>query len=111
MILVAIAILSLMGLANYWIGKRFLYPPAVFCTVWAAGLVLVRLAGNFFYPMADETLAIFCLGAFAVSMGGGTALLVPIGAVKEPPMGKYSNRILICYYLLSFALRHSLSCG
>jgi len=60
MILVAIAILSLMGFANYWLGRQFLYPPAVFCTVWAAELVLVRLAGNFFYPMTDETLAIFC---------------------------------------------------
>jgi len=94
MILVAIAILSLMGFANYWLGRQFLYPPAVFCTVWAAELVLVRLAGNFFYPMTDETLAIFCLGAFAVSIGGGIALLIPIGAVNEQPMGKYSDRIL-----------------
>jgi oligosaccharide repeat unit polymerase len=94
MILVAIAMLSLMGLANYWIGKRFLYPPVVFCAVWAADLALVRLAGNFFYPMADETLAIFCLGALAVSIGGGIALLVPIGPVSDQPMGKYSNRIL-----------------
>ncbi len=94
MILIAIAMLSLMGLANYWIGKRFLYPPVVFCVVWAADLALVRLAGSFFYPMADETLAVFCLGALAVSIGGGIALLVPIGPMSEQPMGKYSDRIL-----------------
>src|SRR5271157_666375 len=102
----AIAVLGSMTLANYWIGRRFLYPPVVFCTVWAADLVLVRLAGNFFYPLADETLAIFCLGAFAVSIGGGIALLVPIGAVNEQPMGKYSDRILNLLLLAHWLLVH-----
>lgn len=94
MIVFAIAFLSSLALANYWIGRRFLYPPVVFCSVWAADLTLVWLAGDFFYPLADETLAVFCLGGMAFSVGASIALLVPQETVVEQPLGKTSERSL-----------------
>ena len=66
----------LMALANYCLERRLLYPPVVFCTVWALDLGLVWLSGDLFFPLSDKTLTIFCGGALAFSLGSAMALLV-----------------------------------
>src|SRR5664279_849736 len=94
MILVAIAILSLLAVVNYCICQRSLYPPVVFCSIWAADLLLVRLAGGLFYPIAGKTLAIFTIGAFAFSLGGFVALLTHPQPTIEQPFSKSSGQLL-----------------
>jgi oligosaccharide repeat unit polymerase len=74
MLLIAILTLITMAALNYCFVKRLFYPPLVFCLVWAADLSIVALAGNFFYPISEHTLFIFCLGAVAFSVGGWLSL-------------------------------------
>jgi oligosaccharide repeat unit polymerase len=105
MILLAISGLLLLAIGNYWIGKRFLYPPVVFCAVWAADLSLVLLAGPLFYPLSNPTLAIFAWGAVAFSAGSLAALLVPPGNHEDTELSKVSNTVLT---LMVFALACSI---
>ncbi len=75
MLPLTICALSVLACANYRIGgKAALFPPFVFSTVWAADLLLVWMAGDFFYPLSAETLAIFLGGALALSVGSWIAL-------------------------------------
>jgi oligosaccharide repeat unit polymerase len=95
-----IAILTLLTLAaiNYCMAKRLFYPPLVFCLVWAADLSIIVLAGNFFYPISEQTLFIVCLGAVAFSVGGLLGLCAgrpkPIEYI-EPSSGKLLNCLLL----------------
>ena len=102
MIGMTIAVLGSMALANYWIGRRFLYPPVVFCFVWSADLLLVRLAGSFFFPIADDTLVVFCLGALAISVGSAIGLLIPQQTARQcrPASTKATDVILNCSLLI-----------
>ncbi len=95
MLLLTISSLALLGVVNYLAGrKQLLYPPVVFCSVWAADLLLVKLAGDFFYPVAPETLFIFLFGALAFSAGSWLALLYPTRSKPASEVPRSSNRIL-----------------
>lgn len=77
--LLAVAILATLALVNYLVGgKRFLYPPVVFCSIWAIDLTLLWLAGDFFFPVSVKTLAILVCGCTAFSLGGYLAGLLPL---------------------------------
>ena len=79
----------------------FCYPPVVFCFVWSADLLLVRLAGSFFFPIADDTLVVFCLGALAISVGSAIGLLIPQQTARQcgPASTKAIDVILNCLFL------------
>jgi oligosaccharide repeat unit polymerase len=83
MVILATIILALMAAVNYRIGgRRLLYPPAVFCAVWAGTLFLVWLANTFFFTLSDKTLIIFCGGGLAFSAGSAFALFFPSRPVE-----------------------------
>lgn len=70
MLLLVIFILTVLALANYRIGQKGLfYPPTVFCAVWASDLMLVWMAGDFFYSISTETLFLVLFGCLAFSIG------------------------------------------
>src|SRR5713101_7235462 len=72
MLFLTISALSALALVNYRIGgKALFYPPVVLCSVWAADLVLVWIAGGFFYPLSPETLLIFCVDSLHILLGHG----------------------------------------
>jgi len=91
-----IAILTLLTMAalNYCLAKRLFYPPLIFCLVWALDLTLVLLAGSFFYPLSDKTLAIITSGCAAFSLGSTVILLAPIEQKQIPYVLTVSNKIL-----------------
>src|SRR5579864_21923 len=91
-----IAILTLLTMAalNYCLAKRLFYPPLVFCLIWTLDLTLVLLAGDFFYPLSDKTLAIVTFGCAAFSLSGAVAILSPLKEEKIPYIPTASNKIL-----------------
>lgn len=75
--LLVLVIVTLVFLAylNYLAGsKALLYPPLVFCAVWAADLILILCADDFFYPLRAQTLFVFLCGAITFSLGSWLAL-------------------------------------
>jgi oligosaccharide repeat unit polymerase len=94
MLLIAILTLLTMAALNYSIAKRLFYPPLVFCLVWMLDLTLVLLAGDFFYPLSDKTLAIITLGCAAFSIGSAVVLLAPFKQEQVPYIPTASNKIL-----------------
>src|SRR6185312_13599875 len=70
--------LILLTLTNYSLGKSLVYPPVIYCSAWAAGLVCLLVSGDMFYPILPESLMIFLAGALAFSFGSGTANLFPL---------------------------------
>src|SRR5882762_5849421 len=76
MVWIAVLTLSLMAIANYCLERRYLYPPVVFCAVWAADLVLIALCGDLFFPLSDKTLAFFCCGGLFFSLGSAFGLIM-----------------------------------
>ena len=96
MLIAAILALLLLTVLNYRIGsKAALYPPVVFCFVWAADLALIWVCGDFFYPLSPPTLAIFVCGCFFFSLGSWLALLWPMKMPRVPSeLSNTANRIL-----------------
>src|SRR5579872_6372340 len=102
MLWLTILVLSLLAFFNYRIGgKALLYPPVVFCGIWAFDLFLVWVAGDYFYPMLPETLFIFICGAFVFSLGCWVAVLfkerIP---PPKPVLREASNRIITILVVL-----------
>lgn len=94
MLVIAILTLLTMAALNYCLAKRLFYPPLVFCLVWTLDLTLVLLAGDFFYPLSDKTLAIITLGCVAFSLGSAVVLLAPLKEEPIPYIPAASNKIL-----------------
>ncbi len=98
MLLITIAALTLLALCNYVIsGRKLLYPPVVLCLVWAGTLLMILLAGDFFYPISSDTLCIFILGSAAFS--AGASLVSRFHAARAPSQQTFqisdaSNRLL-----------------
>lgn len=94
MLLLAIFILSLMSIVNYQIGnKKLLYPPVVFCSVWAVDLALIAVSGDFFYPVSTKTLSILVCGGLCFSVGASIALPLNVRGRHEFFDTTASNRI------------------
>lgn len=102
--LFAIVIISVLALANYlYFGEKLLlYPPVVFCAVWAAYLFLLLVSGEFFFPVSSKTLAIFVGGCICFSLGGAVAQLLPqqTSAERIAPHFNKSINVLVFVVLL-----------
>jgi oligosaccharide repeat unit polymerase len=105
MFLLTILILSLLAVVNYRIGsKKLFYPPVVFCSIWAADLILIWLAGDFFYPLSPATLFIFSCGGLTFSLGSWLTFFWPQGESTEiHHLPKSSNQIISILVLLIVA--------
>src|SRR2546423_13795814 len=78
MFLLVVVILVVLAFANYRIGqKAVFYPPLVFCVVWALDLILVWMAGDFFYSISTETLFLILCGGLAFSVGSWSTFFCP----------------------------------
>lgn len=103
MLLLTILILSLLTAVNYRIGsKELLYPPVVFCATWTAALILVLMAGNFFYSVSEKTLSILIFGCICFSLGSFVACFLRQRQRLEIYNLDASNKIINC--LLFFML-------
>jgi oligosaccharide repeat unit polymerase len=109
MVILATIILALMAAVNYVVGgRRLLSPPVVFCTVWAADLLLVWSAGDFFFPLSDKTLVIFCCGGLAFSLGSSLSLLIRENkALTQPEVFNRVVTFLVFLIALSFPLAYN----
>ena len=94
MLTVAILALALLAIANFCLEMRIIYPPVVFCLVWALDLGLLWIAGKSFFPLTEETLVIFCSGAVAFSLGSATALLVSARAQRSNKTFQPADKLL-----------------
>jgi hypothetical protein len=94
MLLLATLIMLILAALNFRLGRRLFYPPVVFCLVWAFDLVLIALAGDFFFPLSEKTLAIITFACLAFSMGSALAFFMPSRQTRVPYILKASNKIL-----------------
>src|SRR5215510_6567222 len=107
MLALTIIILCLLAMLNYRLaGRSALYPPVIFCGIWAADFVQIWLLGDFFYPLSNETLFIVLGGALTFSIGSGLVLLYPRKSQRQPvDISKMSSRLLnllVWLLILSF---------
>jgi oligosaccharide repeat unit polymerase len=74
-----LAALFIAGLAlvNWTRTRSLLFPPVVFCAVWACILLALVLSGDTFYRLSAVTPGLCALGCLAFSAGG--AILDPVG--------------------------------
>jgi oligosaccharide repeat unit polymerase len=100
MLLITIFVISLIAVLNYRFGIRFLYPPVVFCSVWAADLAVVWLCNGLFYPISYRTLMIFLVGCVAFSFGALLATLTFKRIKNRSYDIKASNRMLNALLLI-----------
>jgi oligosaccharide repeat unit polymerase len=75
--LIILFALPLMALAilNRSLCRCILYPPFLFCLVWAAAIFGLYLVGDLFYPVTEKSMQIYLAGAVAFSVGGFLANL------------------------------------
>jgi oligosaccharide repeat unit polymerase len=73
----AIAILSLMVAANYWMFRSVLYPPFIFCAMWLLDLAVYRTGFIDIDPLHRNTLLFITAGAFLFSAAGALTRLMP----------------------------------
>ena len=90
MIFVAIVLLALLAAGNARLGKSMLYPPAVFCILWAALLAALALSSDVFYPLSLKGMGMVAAGAASLSLGGLVRVLVPHR--PRPPRPDFSLR-------------------
>src|SRR5262249_23039231 len=92
--LLVILILCLLANLNYRLGGRsFLYPPVIFCVIWAVNLLQIWILGDFFYPLSTPTLFVVVVCAFTLSAGSWLAL-IPAQAPAGERLRADSNRLL-----------------
>src|SRR5262249_25600945 len=111
MILLGIVILALLAVVNYRLGGKGLFHPAVvFCSVWAADLLLIWIVGDFFYPLSIETLCIFVGGALVFSLGSTLAFFHPLlnfqrrGRPQRASNGVLNASLLLVCCMAPFAI-------
>jgi oligosaccharide repeat unit polymerase len=93
MTLLTILVLASMAVANCFVERRLLYPPIVFCSIWAADLALIGLSGDLFFPLSTESLIIFCCGGLAVSVGSALAIFFPLKTASRRETAETSSSI------------------
>ena len=93
MLPLSILILALLAVGNFLLSKKVLFPPVVFCSVWAADLVIVWLAGDFFYKIR-YALTLYCLGAFVFSIGAAACLVFRLRGPRS--VACCNQRLLSC---------------
>jgi oligosaccharide repeat unit polymerase len=87
MLLFILTLLSL-ALLNYFLVRSLLYPPFVFCLLWAAALLGLYITGDLFYPVTPKTLSIYLVGSIAFTAGGLSAMIVKLrstAGTRETP--------------------------
>jgi oligosaccharide repeat unit polymerase len=106
MLLFALALVVL-TVFNYAVSRSVIYPPLLFCVVWAVQMLGLRITGDYFFPMEDTTLWVFFVGALAFTIGGVLALLLKLGPPKDEPdvqTLRYIDVILKISFLIGLLL-------
>lgn len=97
MIYLALVIHLILIWINHYISKSLLYPPTVFVMLWGAVLLLLILAGDFFYPLSDLAIYTFLAGSIAFTFGGALSRsLSRRPAVRNLSSVAYRRRFLDC---------------
>lgn len=95
MLLITILIIVLLALINYYLGGRSsMYPPVVFCAVWAADLLLLWGCGSYFHAVSVPTLFIITCGCAVFSIGSLAVFLFPLRRPKQQYFSDRSSRNL-----------------
>jgi oligosaccharide repeat unit polymerase len=68
-ILFALALMAL-AILNRLLCRCILYPPFLFCLVWAAAIFGLYVVGDLFYPVTEKSMQIYLAGAVAFTVGG-----------------------------------------
>lgn len=77
---VVLALAMLLALNYYWAGS-LLAPATLYAAIWCASVTGLLLSGDSLYPVSDQTLFLYFLGALAFSLGAVLAdVYLPIGS-------------------------------
>jgi oligosaccharide repeat unit polymerase len=70
MTLLVAVLIAVLALLCWFHSRSLLFPPLVFCSVWAGVLIALALSGDAFYPLSNLTLFLCALSCLAFSAGG-----------------------------------------
>ena len=70
--MLSLTILFFLGLSllNYRMSKSAFFPGTVFCSMWTISLFALLVCGDTFYPVMNEALLVYVLGAIFFTAGG-----------------------------------------
>lgn len=81
MLLLAITFISGFALVSWFYARSILFPPVVFCLVWAGILLGLLLSGDAFYPLSPIALLVCVLSCAAFS--GGAMATHPLAGLSR----------------------------
>jgi len=88
---------------NYYWTRSLLAPATLYAAVWCASVLGLVLSGDSLYPVSEQTLFLYCLGAVAFSLGAYFAdLFIPIGATDSMTNQRIRGRFF--YFFLDITL-------
>jgi len=96
LILITISLILLLFI-NLYISKSYTYPPVVFTGIWAVYLFVLLIAGDMFYDLSTETLAIYYFGAVLFSIGGIISFIIPVRNISNKKSRKIERDQFISY--------------
>ena len=84
MTLLVAVFIAVLAMLCWFHSRSLLFPPVVFCSVWAVVLIALALSGDAFYALSDLTLFLCTLSCLAFSAGGiGFSCLQREGKLRQ----------------------------
>lgn len=108
---VVLALMAILVLGGYWIGRSVLYPPFLFCGMWLLVLSLYKFNLIETDPLHPNTLTIIAMGGVLFSFGGIVAMLCPESLIatrfvlsRFPARNKVVKLLLIIFLFCGLPL-------
>jgi oligosaccharide repeat unit polymerase len=106
-----LALLVVLVLGNYWLGRSVLYPPFLFCGMWILDLSLYRMELIETDPLHSNTVLLLAVGSVLFTAGGVLAMLCPETLIaprfvltRFPPRNKVVKVLLIVFLFCGLPL-------
>ncbi|MEX2162776.1 MAG: O-antigen polymerase [Sulfuricaulis sp.] len=103
MIYVVVLALAMLLALNYYWNRSLLAPAALYAAVWCASVAGLMFSGDTLYPVSDQTLFLYLLGAVAFTLGAiFTDVCIPIVAKRS--LANLGIRRPFFYFVLDIVL-------
>src|SRR4051794_4675554 len=91
MLFLSISCLLLTAAVGFIVFRSVFFPPVTLSLVWAVGLTLILVSGDYFFRLSDQSLLIFIIGPLAFLVGSSIVWYFPINK-PDTAKSESSNR-------------------
>lgn len=108
MLLVTVVLLALLALTLWCIARSALFPPVLYCGIWAVTLGGLFVAGKLFLPVTEYVCLVYLVGAVSFAFGGVVCLSCLGAAATEgagwrtPPAARATLDFVLVLLILLF---------